>query len=73
MTPSRFADLGGLLMTFVMFWAYIALSQFLLIWYGNIGEETTWYLNRLQGAWQVVALLLILLHFVLPAWRFHSA
>ena len=65
-TPSRFADLGGLLMTFVMFWAYIALSQFLLIWSGNLPEETIWYVRRSGGGWSWVIIFVIGFQFVLP-------
>ena len=42
-------DLGKLLFAFTVFWAYIAFSQFFLIWYGNIPEETIWYRARLEG------------------------
>ena len=48
-TPKHLRDLGGLLLTFVMFWAYMAFSQFLLIWVGNLPEETPWYLLRPRG------------------------
>ncbi|KUG25387.1 hypothetical protein ASZ90_004789 [hydrocarbon metagenome] len=51
---------------FVNFWAYIAFSQFLLIYYANIPEETYWYLNRWEGGWIFVSLLLIVVHFVVP-------
>jgi hypothetical protein len=59
-------DLGSLLLAFVMLWAYLAFSQFLLIWSGNLPEEVPWYLKRLSGGWQVFALMLVLLQFVLP-------
>ena len=59
-------DLGNLLLAFVMFWAYIAFSQLLIIWSGNLPEEIPWYLNRLQGGWQYLAAGLILFHFALP-------
>jgi len=62
----HFHDIGNLLLTFVMFWAYIAFSQFLIIWSGNLSEETPWYLNRSQGGWQWVAVLLALFHFAVP-------
>ncbi len=65
-SPQVFHDLGKLLFAFVMFWAYIALSQFLIIWSGNLPEEIPWYLHRLRGGWQYVALVIVLLHFVLP-------
>jgi hypothetical protein len=64
--PSHFHDLGKLLLAFVMLWAYFAFSQFLIIWSGNLPEEIPWYLHRLHGGWQAVALLVLLGHFVLP-------
>ncbi len=65
-TPKQFHDLGNLLLTFVMLWAYIAFSQFLIIWSGNIPEEAIWYQHRLHGGWQWVGLTLITLHFGVP-------
>ncbi|QEH39290.1 hypothetical protein OJF2_79050 (plasmid) [Aquisphaera giovannonii] len=65
-TPSRLADLGNLLLAFTMLWAYMSFSQFLIIWSGNLAEETPWYLRRTAGGWQWVALLLIVVHFFLP-------
>ncbi len=65
-TPQRMRDLGSLLLAFVMFWAYMSISQFLLIWVGNLPEEIPWYLRRLRGGWQIVAVLLVLFHFTLP-------
>jgi hypothetical protein len=44
-------DLGKLLLAFVMFWAYVSFSQYLIIWAGNLPEEIPWYLKRLQGGW----------------------
>lgn len=65
-TAEHFHDLGKLLLTFVAFWAYIAFSQYLLIWYANIPEETIWYRARWQGAWRAVSVALALGHFALP-------
>lgn len=65
-TRKQFHDLGNLLLAFVMLWAYIAFSQFLIIWSGNIPEEATWYQHRLHGGWEYVALVLITLHFGVP-------
>ena len=62
----RFRDLGNLLLTFVMLWAYCSFSQYLLIWSGNLREEITWYLPRTTGLWGVVALVLIGFHFFVP-------
>jgi hypothetical protein len=59
-------DLGSLLLAFVMIWAYLAFSQFLLIWTGNLKEETPWYLERIAGGWQYFAMALILFGFAVP-------
>lgn len=64
--PSQFQDLGNLLLAFVMLWTYMAFSQFLIIWCGNLVEEIPWYLQRTRGGWQYVALVLILFNFFLP-------
>jgi hypothetical protein len=64
--PSYFQDLGSFLLTFVMLWAYLEFSQFLIIWGGNLTEEIPWYLRRMQGAWGHIGLLLVLLNFALP-------
>ncbi|MGH9648864.1 MAG: hypothetical protein ACRD3I_00135 [Terriglobales bacterium] len=64
--PEHFHDLGKLLLAFVMLWAYFAFSQFLIIWSGNLPEEIPWYLHRLHGGWQFVALALVVFHFALP-------
>ena len=50
----------------VMVWAYFSFSQFLIIWAGNLPKEIPWYLERLKGGWQFVALILVLGHFALP-------
>ena len=60
------SDLGNWLLASIMLWAYVAFSQFLIIWSANIPEETTWYLARTQGGWQWVAILNVFLHFFLP-------
>lgn len=62
----HYHDLGKLLFAFNFFWGYIAFSQFMLIWYANIPEETFWYLTRQEGGWITVALLLIFGHFIIP-------
>jgi hypothetical protein len=64
--PQDFHDLGNLLLAFVMTWAYIAFTQFLIIWYENLPHEIRWYLPRLQGVWAAVALMLVVLQFALP-------
>lgn len=64
--PRHFHDLGKLLLAFVMLWAYFAFSQWLIIWSGNIPEETKWYLHRIKGGWGVVGMALIIMHFAFP-------
>ena len=65
-TPKIFNDLGSLTFAFIMLWAYMAFSQFLLIWAGNLAEEIPWYLLRFTGGWLWIAVLILLLHFALP-------
>jgi len=65
-TKPRLNDLGNLMFAFVMLWAYISFSQFLIIWSGNLPEEITWYTNRLRGGWALLALLLVVFHFAVP-------
>jgi len=62
----HYYSLGALLFAFINFWAYIAFSQFLLIYYANLPEETFWFLNRWEGSWIWVSLLLIVVHFIVP-------
>jgi hypothetical protein len=62
----HYHDLGKLMLAFVMFWAYVSFSQYLIIWAGNLPEEIPWYLRRLQGGWGWVGVGLILFHFLLP-------
>jgi len=59
-------DVGKLLFAFTSFWAYIAFSQFLLMWYANLPEETIWYKARLVGSWKTVSVLLMIGHFGVP-------
>jgi len=65
-TGEHFHDLGKLLFAFTVFWAYIAFSQFFLIWYANIPEETAWFLNRLEASWRPATMLLAVGHFAIP-------
>lgn len=62
----HYHDMAKFLFGFTMFWAYIAFSQFMLYWYGNIPEETAWYDVRQKDGWIVVAYALIVLHFAVP-------
>ena len=62
----RLHDLGKLLFAFSTFWAYIWLSQYLLIWYGNVPEETTYYVSRTGDRWILLFLLNLALNWVVP-------
>ncbi len=59
-------SLGGLLFAFTCFWAYIAFSQFMLIWYGNLPEETVYYVKRIKNGWMPITLAVVFLRFILP-------
>ncbi len=63
---NSFYSLGTLIFGFNVFWAYIAFSQFLLIWYADLPEETFWLIHRWEGSWKYVSIALIFFHFVLP-------
>ena len=62
----HFHDLGKLMLALVMVWAYFNFSQFLIIWSGNIPEETGWFLDRMKGGWGWIGVLLIFFHFAFP-------
>jgi hypothetical protein len=66
LSPAIFNDFGSLMLAFIMVWAYLSLSQFLIIWSANIPEEVTWYLHRTHGGWQWVGWSLAVFHFALP-------
>jgi hypothetical protein len=59
-------DLGKMLFAFSVFWAYIWVSQYLLIWYGNIPEEVPYFLKRTGGAWLPFFVANFLLNWVMP-------
>lgn len=64
--PRHLHDYGKLLLAFTMLWAYFSISQFLIIWSGNLPEEITWYKARIEGGWKAMSLVIVLFHFVLP-------
>jgi hypothetical protein len=64
--PSHLRDLGNLMLAFVMLYAYMTFSEFLLIWYANLKEEIPHYLVRSHGVWGVFASLIVIFHFFLP-------
>ena len=64
--PRHFNDWGNLLLTLTMLWTYFAFSQYLIIWSGNLPEETTWYVARTHGGWGVIAVAIVILQFAFP-------
>jgi hypothetical protein len=65
-TLEHYHGMGKMLFGLNCFWAYVSFSQFMLIWYANIPEETLWYAHRMEGAWFGVTVLLGVGHFVIP-------
>ncbi len=65
-TQEHYHIIGKLLFAFTVFWAYIAFSQYMLIWYANIPEETIFYIRRNTGSWNWVSYILVYGHFVIP-------
>lgn len=66
MGPQQQHDLGKLTFGFSIFWAYLAWSQFIVYWYGNIPSKQTWFVNRATEGWEWVTLLVIGLCFLVP-------
>jgi hypothetical protein len=63
---NHYHDLGKIMFAFTVFWAYVGFSQFMLIWYGDIPEETHWFKWRFTGEWRVISTLQLVCHFVIP-------
>ena len=64
--PDFVHDHGKWMLTFTMVWAYFSFSQWLIIWAGNLPEEITWYMRRLNGGWGFVGLFLVVFQFAVP-------
>ncbi len=64
--PSFVHDHGKWMLTFIMVWAYFSFSQWLIIWAGNLPDEITWYMRRLNGGWGFVGLILVVFQFAVP-------
>jgi hypothetical protein len=64
--PDFVHDHGKWMLVFIMVWAYFSFSQWLIIWAGNLPEEITFYMRRLNGGWGWIGLFLVLFHFVIP-------
>jgi hypothetical protein len=66
LTRAHYQRIGTLLLAMICFWAYIAFSQFMLIWIAAVPEESTWYVARLSGGWGILALIVAAGHFLVP-------
>ena len=66
MAPKYLRDLGNIMFTFLILWAYVQFSQFLIIWAGNLTNEIPWYLHRIRGGWWGVSWAVVFFHFFLP-------
>jgi hypothetical protein len=58
--------LGTLLFAFVLLWAYVSFSQFLIVYSGNLPEEISWYEHRIENRWRYVVVAIALLNFLVP-------
>jgi len=65
-TEDHIHDVAKMMKGFTVFWAYIAFSQFMLIWYANIPEETEFFLMRSQNGWVAISVALIVFKFIVP-------
>jgi hypothetical protein len=65
-SPRTYKDIGTVLFAFTVFYAYIAFSQYFLVWNANLPEETFWYVVRERGSWWGIGLLMIFGHFFIP-------
>lgn len=66
LTEEHQHDVVKFMKAFTVFWAYIAFSQFMLIWYANIPEETEYYIMRSQNGWLGISFALLILRFIVP-------
>lgn len=63
---NHYYSFGALLFGLLSFWAYIAFSQFMLIWYANLPEENFWFIARWKNGWEYISIAMVLLHFWVP-------
>jgi hypothetical protein len=66
LTAQHLHDLGNMMFAWMVLWAYLSFSQFLIIWAGNLPDEIPWYLRRLKGGWGWVALTIVIFNFFTP-------
>ena len=66
LTNNHYYSFGAFMFAFNIFWAYIAFSQYMLIWYADIPEETFWIIMRMKGSWAYFSIGLVFVHFIIP-------
>jgi len=66
LSNNNYYSFGAFLFAFNIFWAYIAFSQYMLIWYADIPEETFWLIMRMKGSWAYYSIGLVFVHFIIP-------
>jgi hypothetical protein len=65
-TPNWTRDMGNLMLTFTMLWGYTSLSQYLIIWSGNLPEYISYYVHRSEGGWNAIGMANLLGQFFIP-------
>lgn len=63
---AHFYSLGTLLFGFICFWAYIGFVEYMLQWYGNLPDETFWFMQRWHGIWKIMSFIIVIGHFIIP-------
>lgn len=66
LSNNHYYSFGAFMFAFNIFWAYIAFSQYMLIWYADIPEETFWIIMRMKGSWAYYSIGLVFVHFLIP-------
>jgi hypothetical protein len=66
LTTRHSHHIGNMMFAFTILWAYMAFSQFLIIWSGNLPEDNFWYVRRMGGGWNLLAVVLLVGHFFVP-------
>ena len=64
--PWQINDMGNMLLAAVLLWTYMSFVQFLIIWYGNLPDDNSWYIHRAHGGWLAIAIFLAVFHFAIP-------
>jgi hypothetical protein len=66
LSREHYHDVGKLMFAFTIFWTYVAFSQYFIIWYGNLPEETVFFAKRLANGWEIFGWASLFVHFIIP-------